>query len=223
MGLELTPGLAMVVVHDGEVAYLRGAGMADAESGRAVTPDTVFYIASSTKSFFGTAAAVVARRGQLDLERPISELTQGAQFHGEIDAGDITLLDLMNVEHTGMDGRSLMPMMTDQPAQRPGVAVSDFLDGKRAVRVGDWKMMVSTGDWVELYNIAEDPGETQDLDETALIARRACEVYLGESLASPDKGGLGFGQVDEKDLGSEEIAIDGELADQLEALGYFEH
>lgn len=134
-----------------------------------------------------------------------------------------TLLDLMGVEHTGMDGRSMLPLMTDQPALRPGVAVSDFLDGKRSVRVGDWKMMESTGTWVELYNIAEDPGETKDLDETAWIARRACEVYLGESLASPDKGGVGFGEAVQKDLGSEDIAIDGELADQLEALGYFEH
>ncbi len=134
-----------------------------------------------------------------------------------------TILDLLNIEHTGMDGRTLMPTVANQPTQRPGYAVSDFLSGKRAVRVGDWKMMVSTGDWVELYNLASDPGETEDLDETAWIARRACEVYMGESLASPDKGGVGFGQATEKDLGSEDIAIDGELAEQLEALGYFEH
>ena len=49
--LDLAPGMAIAVVKDGEVVYAKGFGYADVEAGRAVTPETLFYIASTTKSF----------------------------------------------------------------------------------------------------------------------------------------------------------------------------
>jgi CubicO group peptidase (beta-lactamase class C family) len=66
------PGGAMGIVIDGELAWVAAAGVADLTSRRAVTPDTVFRIASMTKSF--TAMAILALRdeGKLQLDDPVA-------------------------------------------------------------------------------------------------------------------------------------------------------
>ena len=45
------PGLTLAAVRDGEVVLTQGYGVADIESGRRVTADTLFNIASITKQF----------------------------------------------------------------------------------------------------------------------------------------------------------------------------
>jgi CubicO group peptidase (beta-lactamase class C family) len=64
------PGAAWGVIVDGELAHAGAWGVRDVPSGAAVTPDTVFRIASMTKSF--TAAAILKLRdeGRLSLEDP---------------------------------------------------------------------------------------------------------------------------------------------------------
>jgi len=44
---EIAPGFAVAVIKDNQVIYLGGFGYSDLEAKRMVTPDTVFYIASS--------------------------------------------------------------------------------------------------------------------------------------------------------------------------------
>ena len=45
------PGAAVVVVKDGKVILVESMGMREMGSQKPVTPDTIFYIASCTKSF----------------------------------------------------------------------------------------------------------------------------------------------------------------------------
>lgn len=97
--LGLVPGFAVAVVKDDEVVYLRGFGWADVENARKVTPETVFYIASSTKAFTGTAAAILDERGELDLDTPLSVLTPALQLHEDLSADQITLRDLITHTH----------------------------------------------------------------------------------------------------------------------------
>src|SRR5262245_50872711 len=54
MKVQRIPGLALGIVEDDRVAYLRGFGEAD-DSGRPVTPQTPFIIGSLSKSFTATA------------------------------------------------------------------------------------------------------------------------------------------------------------------------
>src|SRR6478672_7807633 len=44
------PGLAIGVIEDGKVTYVRTAGELEVGSGKAVTPDTLFKIASNSKA-----------------------------------------------------------------------------------------------------------------------------------------------------------------------------
>ncbi|MHC4989665.1 MAG: serine hydrolase domain-containing protein [Planctomycetota bacterium] len=99
MALELAPGMAVAVVRDGEVVHLRGYGLADVENGRPVTPDTVFYIASSTKSFTGTAVAILDERGVFDLEETLGGYLPRATYHEGIDPDAITMRQLLTHTH----------------------------------------------------------------------------------------------------------------------------
>ena len=95
----LAPGMAVVVVKDGKPLYLKGFGYADRESKRPVSSDTVFYIASSTKSFTGLAASLLHLRGTLDLDAPINRYVPGIRLHEGLSADRITLRDLLTHTH----------------------------------------------------------------------------------------------------------------------------
>ncbi|TDR46687.1 beta-lactamase class C [Tahibacter aquaticus] len=58
-------GLAVGVVQDDRVLLQRGIGYADAASGQAVTPDTVFRLASLSKSFATTLAGLLVDDGYI--------------------------------------------------------------------------------------------------------------------------------------------------------------
>lgn len=66
-----TPGAQVVVVADGRVAYSGAFGVADIETKRPVTAQTLFRVGSVTKMITGTAAAQLAAQGSLDLKAPI--------------------------------------------------------------------------------------------------------------------------------------------------------
>jgi len=67
-------GFGFVVIHDGAVAFSRGWGMANIESGIAFTPDTPSDIASLTKQFTATAVLILYERELLTLETPIRSI-----------------------------------------------------------------------------------------------------------------------------------------------------
>lgn len=100
--LGLAPGMAVAVVRGEELIYAAGFGVADIGSGRTVTPDTLFYVASTTKSFTGTAAALLAHRGALDLDAPISRYLPSLRLQEPLSPDAITVRDLLTMTH-GID------------------------------------------------------------------------------------------------------------------------
>ena len=89
------PGLALAVVRDGEVLHRWSFGIRD-EGGRPVTDETVFYIASTTKSFTGTAICMLAERGELDLDRPVVERLPRFSLSTEEATRSVTIRDLLS-------------------------------------------------------------------------------------------------------------------------------
>jgi CubicO group peptidase (beta-lactamase class C family) len=67
------PGAAAAASRDGVVVYERGFGSADVERGIPAGPDTVFGIASVTKSFTAAAIMRLAETGRLTVEDPVLE------------------------------------------------------------------------------------------------------------------------------------------------------
>jgi CubicO group peptidase (beta-lactamase class C family) len=88
------PGCALGVYRAGTIVYANGYGLANLEHGVRITPQTDFYIASTSKQFTAASIALLAEAGRLDLNAPIR------RWFPELPAytDSVTVLDL--VHHT---------------------------------------------------------------------------------------------------------------------------
>lgn len=66
------------------------------------------------------------------------------------------------LERAEIDGRSLLPLLTGVSEAAPSEALFWRVGKKNAVRQGDWKLVRDGGAW-QLYNLAHDIGEANDL------------------------------------------------------------
>jgi CubicO group peptidase (beta-lactamase class C family) len=62
------PGCAVGVLRDGKMLYSHGYGLADIEHDAAITPATVFHVASVSKQFTAMAIHLLAQDGKLSLD-----------------------------------------------------------------------------------------------------------------------------------------------------------
>lgn len=67
------PGVSLAVVRDGEVVLAKGYGLADVELDAPATPDTVYQLASVTKTFTAAAVMLLVRDGKLALDDKIGD------------------------------------------------------------------------------------------------------------------------------------------------------
>jgi CubicO group peptidase (beta-lactamase class C family) len=87
-----TPGCALGVYRDGRMVYSRGYGMADLNQGIPIRPNTVFYVASTSKQFAAVSIALAAEQGRLALEDPIRKYLPELPAY----ADSITVRDLVH-------------------------------------------------------------------------------------------------------------------------------
>src|SRR5260221_10927440 len=71
------PGLSLAIVKDRQTVVKQYYGLADVELNAPVTPDTVYEIASITKSFTALAVMLLAEDGRLRLDDPLSRFHPG--------------------------------------------------------------------------------------------------------------------------------------------------
>ena len=88
------PGIAIVVIKDDKPIFLRAYGMADKEAGIKADVDTLYYTASSTKSFTALAAAMLDREGKIKFSDPVTKYTPGIRFKSDI-PDKVTIRDLL--------------------------------------------------------------------------------------------------------------------------------
>ena len=107
------PGIAVVIVKDGQVTYLAGYGVTDSEDPSPVTPQTIFDIASCSKSFTTLAILLLEKDGFVNLDSPVSSYLQDLKFADPNVENSITVRDLLN--HTsGLPGVFSEPMAFHQ-------------------------------------------------------------------------------------------------------------
>lgn len=66
------PGMSAVVLRDQRVLWSKGFGFADVENKVPATPDTLYHVASLTKTLAATLLLQLAEQGKLDLDEPVS-------------------------------------------------------------------------------------------------------------------------------------------------------
>lgn len=71
MDTTASPGCALGVMRDHRMIYERGYGMADLDHNVAITPATVFHVASMSKQFTAAAILMLAQEGKLSLDDPV--------------------------------------------------------------------------------------------------------------------------------------------------------
>ena len=64
--------MAIAVVKDDEVIFVRGFGLADLDNEKPVTPETVFAIGSATKAFTATLVAMLVDDGEIGWDDPVT-------------------------------------------------------------------------------------------------------------------------------------------------------
>jgi arylsulfatase A-like enzyme len=149
-----------------------------------------------------------------------------------------TLLELLGITPPDipMAGRSVSGLMRGEPAREVGVLLESRLHQRKDVTLeayilGGWKIIVETQRaeiWAEqggagteppkrafLFNLEEDPDETEDLSGRHPEIVRRLQEKLAEAVGRATAAAEFFGSVDELHLSAEEI-------ERLQALGYVE-
>lgn len=88
------PSVAMVVVKDDKPIFMRAYGLANKETGTKADVNTLYYIASSTKSYMALAATLIDREGKIKLSDPMTKYAPGVTFKTPI-PDKVTVKDLL--------------------------------------------------------------------------------------------------------------------------------
>lgn len=89
------PGLALAIVRGDQIEYVRGYGVAD-DTGRPVTPQTPFLVASLSKSFTALAVMQLVEAGKIDLEAPVQAYLPWFQTADKEASARITVRHLLH-------------------------------------------------------------------------------------------------------------------------------
>jgi CubicO group peptidase (beta-lactamase class C family) len=88
------PGMALGLVHNDQIVHLRGFGTAD-QSGRAVTPQTPFVLASVSKSFTALAIMQLVEAGKVELDAPVQRYLPWFRVADPVASARITVRHLL--------------------------------------------------------------------------------------------------------------------------------
>jgi len=131
------PGTAIALIDGGEIIFSRGYGDANS-SGRGVTPDTPFQVASLSKSFTAICVLQLVDEGRLNLDRPVKTYLPEFQTDTQAQSDQITLRHLL----THRSGLSTLEGNLYQGTQYRG---DDALD-KATARLSKAKLAHAPGE-----------------------------------------------------------------------------
>lgn len=88
------PGLAVVVVRNDEILFMKGYGQA--AHNQPVTPHTQFYIGSNNKSFIALAVLQLVEQGKIELDAPVQRYIPWFEVADSQASRQITVRHLLN-------------------------------------------------------------------------------------------------------------------------------
>ena len=80
MAAKSIPSMSVAVVRRGEIIWEEGFGFADRENHIPATENTMYYLASLSKTFTATAVMILNERKRIDLDRPIDDYIRPARL-----------------------------------------------------------------------------------------------------------------------------------------------
>ncbi|MDX8512647.1 serine hydrolase [Mesorhizobium captivum] len=97
------PGLAIAVVHDDKIVFLKGFGHREAGKPEAVDADTVFQIASLSKPVSATVVAALVSGGTVSWDSKIADLDPAFRLADPYPTNELTVRDLF-AHRSGIPG-----------------------------------------------------------------------------------------------------------------------
>jgi CubicO group peptidase (beta-lactamase class C family) len=98
------PGVALAIVRDGEIVYLRGYGIAGPD-GRPMTAQTPLFIGSTSKSFTALPIMQLVEAWVVDLDEPAQTYLPWFRVADEAASAQITVRQLLN-QDSGLSAAS---------------------------------------------------------------------------------------------------------------------
>jgi CubicO group peptidase (beta-lactamase class C family) len=95
----LAPALGVAITMDGRTIYAKSHGRNDVSAGIPADDRTLWYIASTTKSFTGFGVSLLATQGALRFDAPITTLLPKVQWNQAVHAESLTLARFLSHTH----------------------------------------------------------------------------------------------------------------------------
>lgn len=121
------PGAAAAIVKDGAVVWTGTYGLADVESGRPVDDQTLFLVASISKTMVAVRALQLVEAGLLDLDAPLETYLPYAVRHP--DYPDVAITTRMLLTHTGGLADNLIELGGASTEDDPTETLAGFAEG----------------------------------------------------------------------------------------------
>jgi len=111
------PGLSVVVVQDDRIVFMKGYGQAG--GGRPVTPQTPFYLGSTSKTITALAVMQLVEQGKVELDAPVQRYLPWFRVADEAASRQITVRHLLNhtsglSESADSGNSNLSPTLNEQ-------------------------------------------------------------------------------------------------------------
>ena len=90
------PGAAVGIIHKGRLLLARGYGYRDVWSKKPVTPDTLFYIGSTTKAITACALGMMVDDGKMEWDKPVRQYLPDFKMSDSYISLNLTPRDLLN-------------------------------------------------------------------------------------------------------------------------------
>lgn len=118
-----TPGVAVAIVQDDKVVYLKGHGVKELGKPEPVTPDSLFEIASTTKAFTTAALAMLVEEGKLAWDDPVRKHLEYFHLADPLADQNVTVRDLV-CHRTGLPRHDALwyktPLSREEIVRRAG-------------------------------------------------------------------------------------------------------
>ncbi len=109
------PGMAIGIVHRGEIDHIQGYGLRDFESSARVDEDTLFRLASTSKAFTAAALAILVDEGKITWDDKVIEIIPEFKMQETWVTNEFTIKDLL-IHRSGLVSGAGDSMLWPEPS-----------------------------------------------------------------------------------------------------------
>lgn len=102
-----TPGASIGVLHEGKVIYTHNYGYHNVESSIPPDENTIYHIASLSKSFTAVCIAILVEEGKISWDTPVRDILPDFKHVNPTINNKATILDLMS-HRTGLASKNML-------------------------------------------------------------------------------------------------------------------